>query len=265
MSVRPAPPRVGGGAPASSVSLVDDVARRTPARARISPWPRRRDVAQLALVDHEMIPVVDDVDRWVTEVADTGARLVRTNALFPAAAAVFEGAGFDTASELVLLRLELTGPPPATRLGDTAARRRPTPTRRMRRADLEEVSAVDQMSFPDSWANDERSLEEIRRATPHHRSRVVVGPDSRIDAFAISGRAATAGYLQRLAVRPAARRGGLARSLVDDALGWMRRRGCASVLVNTAVGNEAALALYRTFGFRPVDTNLRIMERAVPR
>ncbi len=212
-----------------------------------------------------MVPARADVDRWVGDVAGTGAQVVRTNALFPAAATVFERAGFDTASELVLMRLDLRGPGSDPRRAGATVPARRTRSRRMRGRDLAAASMVDAASFPDSWANDVRSLAEIRTATPHHRSRVIDGPAGTIHAFAISGRAGTTGYVQRLAVRPAARRRGLARVLITDALQWMRRRGCATALVNTALDNRAAIALYHSFGFRALDHRLRIMERAVPR
>ncbi len=212
-----------------------------------------------------MIPVPADIDRWIGDVAGTGARVVRTNALFPEAATVFERAGFATASELVLMSRDLRGPGSDPRHAQDASTARSTRSRRMRGRDLADASAVDAASFPDSWANDVRSLAEIRTATPHHRSRVIDGPAGGIHAFAISGRAGPMGYVQRLAVHPAARRRGLARVLLTDALRWMRRRGCATALVNTAVDNRAAIALYDSFGFRALDHRLRIMERAMPR
>ena len=43
---------------------------------------------------------------------------------------------------------------------------------------------------------------------------------------------------------------GIGRALTNDALTWARRHGCTSMLVNTHVANEAALALYRKFDFR---------------
>ena len=82
-------------------------------------------------------------------------------------------------------------------------------------------------------------------------------------AFSISGRASTSGYVQRLAVDPSARRRGLARLLVIDAIEWMRRRNVEQVLVNTATDNTAALALYRSLGFVERPEHLKILERSL--
>ena len=82
-------------------------------------------------------------------------------------------------------------------------------------------------------------------------------------AFSISGRASTWGYVQRLAVDPSARRRGLARLLVTDAIDWMRRRNVEQVLVNTATDNTAALALYRSLGFVERPERLKILERSL--
>ena len=79
-------------------------------------------------------------------------------------------------------------------------------------------------------------------------------------AFAISGRAGTRGYLQRVAVDPRARRQGFGRILVTDALGWMRRHRVTTALVNTATDNVAARALYNSFGFRRRDAELKVLE-----
>ncbi len=82
-------------------------------------------------------------------------------------------------------------------------------------------------------------------------------------AFSISGRANQAGYIQRLAVDPSARRRGFGRLLLDDAIRWMQRRNVSRVLVNTASDNQAALTLYRSAGFVDQPGELLILERAL--
>ena len=81
--------------------------------------------------------------------------------------------------------------------------------------------------------------------------------------FSISGRADRSGYIQRLAVDPSARRCGIARHLLADALRWMRRRDITRALVNTAADNRSALSLYEAFGFERQPGSLVILERAL--
>jgi ribosomal-protein-alanine N-acetyltransferase len=225
-------------------------------RVRIAPWPRRPDITQLVLLDHHMVPGPEDVTGWLRDAAATGASTARTNALFPDAAEVFADAGFSTADTLALLELDVRGRQPVTTR--TAAHR----TRRLRQADLSAAAEVDRQAFGDAWSNDHDSLDAIRRATPYHRSRGVRQGD-RLVGFAISGRAGMTGYIQRLAVDPRLRRQGIAQALLADSLAWMTRRSVVTVLVNTATDNEAALALYRSTGFRELDARLRIMEHPV--
>ena len=127
---------------------------------------------------------------------------------------------------------------------------------------LSEAATIDRRSFSSPWANDASALADIMTATPYHRSRSV-HVDGRMVAFSISGRADRAGYIQRLAVDPSARRRGFAQLLLDDAVRWMSRRDVSEVMVNTAADNHAALALYESFGFEREPGALLILERAL--
>src|SRR5689334_23740803 len=60
-------------------------------------------------------------------------------------------------------------------------------------------------------------------------------------------------------VAPEARRGGLARALVDAALRWARGRAALELTLGVAEGNEPAYALYRGCGFH--DTGARRLLR----
>ena len=131
--------------------------------------------------------------------------------------------------------------------------------RRLRTRDLDAAARIDASSFAAGWRNDPRSLDEIRRATPSSRGRIVRLHD-RPSGFALTGRSGATGYLQRIAVTPAVRRRGLARLLVDDAVRWLVRRGATTVFVNTGVDNRAALALYDGCGFRRRTDELVVME-----
>ena len=57
-------------------------------------------------------------------------------------------------------------------------------------------------------------------------------------------------------VAPAFRGRGLGRSLVEAAVAKIRDAGLHAVSLNVAAGNEAARALYRSLGFRPMQETL---------
>ena len=129
------------------------------------------------------------------------------------------------------------------------------------------AATVDTAAFGPEWGNDTDGLTEIERATPRHRSRwagPAGGRRTTLAAMAISGAAGRTGYLQRIAVLPAAQRQGLGGALVADALGWMQSLGLAEVLVNTGVTNRPALELYARFGFVRLPDVLTIGEYRFP-
>jgi ribosomal protein S18 acetylase RimI-like enzyme len=238
---------------------MSDTSTEGAVRARLGRWPDAPDVAHLVLLDHHMVPSSADVVGWVREAGDAGARAIRTGALFSPSRTAFVDAGFRPIDTLILL--SATVPASGTRIGGRA--RTPSRTRRLRPSRLDEAAELDRRCFPPPWGNDAAALTDILTATPHHRARAVhVG--GRLVAFAISGRAERTGYIQRLAVDPSARRRGHARALVVDALAWMHRRGAGRALVNTAVDNTAAIALYRSLGFDEETERLQILERTVP-
>ncbi len=59
--------------------------------------------------------------------------------------------------------------------------------------------------------------------------------------------------LAELYVRPEVRGGGVARSLVAEAVALLRRRNVSFASVWTREGNDAALAAYRAAGFAPTE------------
>ena len=250
-------------APASStVGLVNTATETRAVRARLAEWPGDPDVGHLVLLDHSMRPGDDDVAEWAAESRRRDHRALRTGALFPESRPAFLRAGFRPIDELALLEIDL--PELRRRQGTSvldAARDLVGrgPTQRMTGSDLEEVAALDQRAFPPPWGNDPTSLRAIRDATPSHRSRVIRN-DGAIVGFAISGRAGRAGYLQRLAVDPTARRRGLARTLVTDACAWMTRHGATRAVVNTATTNDPAITLYTSLGFHRRAETLMVLE-----
>ncbi|MGZ5402250.1 MAG: ribosomal protein S18-alanine N-acetyltransferase [Aeromicrobium sp.] len=77
---------------------------------------------------------------------------------------------------------------------------------------------------------------------------------------------------QRIAVRPAARRQGLGRELLEELFGRATGRGATRMLLEVAASNEAAIGLYESFSFEPISrrhdyyadgTDAVVMERTL--
>jgi ribosomal protein S18 acetylase RimI-like enzyme len=248
----------------SSVGMVTDTKEALGlhhrVRARMARWPYESDVTQIILLDHQMVPTPTSITGWVTDAldADPDVRAIRTGAVFPAAAAAFTTVGFHPIDSLALLEARLE------RESSRSPRRRRAETQRLRASHLTDVAALDRRAFGDPWGNDIRSLNDIADATPRHRARIVTTIDADgttcIGGFALTGQSGAFGYLQRLAVDTTFRRRGIARRLVDDSMHWMQRRGATTAMVNTALDNDAALALYADAGFRRRSETLTILE-----
>jgi len=224
--------------------------------ARIAPWPgAERDVAHLT-VGSDFPPPDEVVDRCLARLRRAGYGGVVTNALTAADSLPFVDAGFRVRERLHLLDHDLA------RLPVPAGVRA---TRRARRSDRPTVLAVDRRAFDASWRlAGADALQDAVRATPIARFRVVDDGDDTaggVVGYAITGRAGPQGYLQRVAVAPSGRRRGWGRALVADGLHWLRFRGATRVIVNTQIGNEPALALYESCGFRRLPVGLSVLGR----
>lgn len=200
----------------------------------------------------------DSIRRALTVLGEHGVRLVLTAALDTDRLEPFVLAGFAPFEELCVLRHDLE--PEA--VGEAEPRRVvPRIRRGSGRWDLRGAGSVDQAAFSNGAALDHVGLRRILAATPDVRFRVVVPDDDRhgVGAYAIAGAAGVRGYIQRLAVDPECRHRGYAGALVADALDWLRRRGVATVVVNTNVDNIAGRQLYHAGGFVDTDQRLEVL------
>lgn len=222
-------------------------------RLRIATW--RGDTTIAYLTPDRGRPTRPSVERALDDVARAGFHAVLTAALGPADQEPFLDAGFTVHERLHLLVRGVTDLPP---LPPSPAR-----LRRGRRADRAAILAVDHAAFPGFWRLDGSGLDDALAATPSARLRVAppASGDTGVSGYAITGRAASRGYLQRLAVHPDRRRHGLASALVLDGLRWLRRWGAREVLVNTQEDNEGALALYEALGFQRRPDGLAVLRR----
>jgi ribosomal protein S18 acetylase RimI-like enzyme len=206
--------------------------------------------AHIVVFDGASVPAAEHWRRWGEELAAAGVTTMRTGALSPRQAEQAERAGLVCIQELALL--DLSAPFDLTR--------RSRRTRRLRRGELPVLARIDDAAFGARWSLDGAMLGDVCNATPVHRARVVDHAPHGAAGFLISGRAARAGYIQRLAVHPDAQRAGIGSALLTDSLRWLARARVSRVFVNTHVDNHAALELYRRHSFALRPDRLRVFE-----
>lgn len=233
-----------------------DVIRFGREEVRTGPWRGDRTVAYLAPSPDHPAPSAEFVRRCLEVLASRGFARVVTAALSPPEQAGFLAAGFQVEERLHLLAHDLDDIPDPRHSGITMRRagRRTGPT----------VLAVDRRAFPSFWRLDEHGLAEALDATPWTRFRVAILDDT-ICGYAICGRAAERGFVQRLAVEPTVQRHGIGWDLMVDGMRWMQRRGVQRAVVNTQLGNDRALALYERLGFRRQPVGLSVLGSGIPR
>lgn len=228
-----------------------DVLRWGSERARAGPWRGDHEVAYLAPLPNAPLPSPEFVKRCLSTLAERGFSRVVTGALSPLEQTGFLAAGFAVEQRLHLLGLDLHSSLPPLPDG--------LPLRRAGRSRRSDVLAVDRAAFSPFWQFDHQSLSDAIAATPRTRFRVALGPAGDVVGYAISGRSASRGFVQRLAVDPAQQRQGIGGRLLFDGLHWLRRRGIPRAVVNTQVGNDVALALYLAVGFREDPSGLSVL------
>lgn len=225
--------------------------------ARLSTWHGRNRRVVIAPIARNGRPVSAEFVQWCCDLLrNRGIPEIYSPALTTPEAESFFAAGFEPVDSLWFLVRPLDrSAPPVARISS------PVRTSRARRKHLPAIEALDAASFNDFWSLDRTGILEARSATAGARFTVALAPEPL--GYAITGWGSGQAYLQRLAVAPSARRRGIARDLVSDALRAARRRMSAQVLVNTQVGNEAALNLYLSLGFILQDGNLVVMRRCL--
>lgn len=223
--------------------------------ARLTTWHGRNRRVVIAPIARNSRSVSAEFVQWCCDLLrDRGICEIYSPALTSPEAESFHAAGFEQVDSLWLLVRPLDrGAPPIARTKSSAR------TTRARRKHLPAIEALDSASFNDFWSLDRTGILDARAATAGGRFTVALAPKPL--GYAITGWGSGQAYLQRLAVAPNARRQGIAHDLVSDALRAARRRMSAQVLVNTQVGNEAALALYLSLGFILQDGTLIVMRR----
>ncbi len=217
------------------------------------PWQGDRLVALVGPARHGRGPRVSDVTSCIEQLDAWGVRRAVTPALSMIDSQPFIDAGFRLLERLHLLSRPLYNEPMS-------------PHRRVhvgRPWHRRTVLDIDRRAFDDFWRFDETSLREARTATPSSRFSVVT-EHGHVVGYAVTGRAGSRGYLQRLAVDPRHAGKGIGTDLVMDSFGWAYHRGVQRMMVNTQERNQRALSLYRHLGFEPEPDGLVVLERHFP-
>jgi ribosomal protein S18 acetylase RimI-like enzyme len=189
----------------------------------------------------------------VQRARDAGYQEMLTSAVGPGEEEPFVAASFTVRERLHLLALDHLEQPAPPGL----------PIRRAARRDRVAVLALDNVAFDPFWRLGPVGLRDALDATPVRQFRVARAAHRDVVGYAITGYAAGQGYLQRVAVHPSVQREGWGRALVADALVWLWRRSATCAFVNTQLENDAALALYESFGFTMMPAGLAVMGRSL--
>jgi ribosomal protein S18 acetylase RimI-like enzyme len=229
-------------------------------------WPGRVEITA-GWAKAVVRPWNDDIDAASVRLERGGARFlascarmaaewspeVLSPATLPSAMPLWREAGFVETNRLLLMEHDLRSVDrPASLIVAGGAE------------PIEELDAIDAEAFNPRWRLGRLGLAESVAAT--NRSAVFrVAIDDTCVGFAIAGVALGAGYLQRLAVAPAARGRGLGSDLVRASLRWARAHGARSMLVNTQKDNDAAASIYRRLGFNDVPGGLLLFRYAPSR
>ena len=132
--------------------------------------------------------------------------------------------------------------------------------RAMQLMDVEQVHAIDQMSFALPWPKNSYSYEIMDNsrsrcwvAEPVQQDMVLQG----IVAMAVTWLVIDEMHIATIAVHPEFRGLGIAKQLMVVIMDSAKEEGMVSVTLEVRASNQAAQALYRQFGFEEVGRRIR--------
>lgn len=117
--------------------------------------------------------------------------------------------------------------------------------RAMRPADLQAVGEVEIASYRFPW-----TLGIFRDCLLAGYQSLVLDASGNISGYCIMSIAAGEAHLLNLCIHPSCQQLGYGRRLLVEALGRARRAGVETVFLEVRPSNKAAIALYRSLGFR---------------
>lgn len=137
-------------------------------------------------------------------------------------------------------------------------------------SDVEALTHVESVCFAaDAWSP---ALVE-GELTADIRSVLLAADDAKVIGYGSIQVVDDVADLQRIAVVPDARRGGLARELLEELLAKATSLGATRILLEVGATNAAAVGLYASFGFAEIarrhgyyadGTDALVMQRSLP-
>ena len=121
---------------------------------------------------------------------------------------------------------------------------------RMRPEDLDEVLTIERASFTMPWSRGAFLYEMQQNRVA--RCWVARDDDGHVAGYLCLWEVADEVHITNVAVRPDARRQGIARALLSSVIDNARARAFKIVVLEVRPSNHHALTLYESFGFRVV-------------
>lgn len=120
--------------------------------------------------------------------------------------------------------------------------------RRVSSADVPALVAIERACFSDPW-----TASGIRETIQYETAHAFVAESGgEAVGYVMARISGEEGEILNLAVLPKSRRKGIARCLLDEALGSIAAAGVTEAYLEVRQSNEQAISLYQSHGFRPV-------------
>jgi ribosomal-protein-alanine N-acetyltransferase len=117
----------------------------------------------------------------------------------------------------------------------------------MTKADIDEVLGIERLSFPSPWSK-QLFLNELANPDSHI---ILAKDDTGITlGFVCFWIVVDEVHILNIAVHPSFRRQGIARRLLTFVLEFSKKKGCSYFALEVRSGNQAAIELYKGFGFK---------------
>lgn len=115
--------------------------------------------------------------------------------------------------------------------------------------EIDAIAALERVCFSTPWSRRSFALAVADPAACNY----VLFWDQRLAGYVVTFRRAEAFLIANLAVAPKFRRRGLARILLRKAMEEGELSGATFAVLDVRQSNREAIALYKSFGFKPVD------------